>query len=69
LEEVLKADRTILVHGVLHARVGVSNLVGIAAPTGVAVEVVLSPAHAADTAFLAVKNLLLNSIVIPEVAV
>jgi len=69
LKEILNADGTILVHGVLHAGVGVPNLVGITASTGVAVEVILAAANTTDTALLAMKNLLLHSLVVPKVAV
>lgn len=69
LEEILNADRAILVHGILHANVRVADLVGIAAATGVTVEKVLATTHAADTTLRTMKNLLLDSIVVPEVTV
>lgn len=56
-------------HGVLHARVGVPNLIGIARPASITMEVVFTPSHATDPASLAVENLLLISIVVPQVAV
>lgn len=69
LKQVLDADRAVLVHGILHTRVRVANLVGIATPTGVTVEIVFAPAHATDATLLAVENLLLNAVVIPEVTI
>mmetsp|Transcript_99532 Transcript_99532/g.187121 ORF Transcript_99532/g.187121 Transcript_99532/m.187121 type:complete len:139 (+) Transcript_99532:526-942(+) len=56
-------------HGVLDASMRIPDLVRIAAATGVAVEVVLAPTDAADATPLAVEDLLLDAVVVPEVAV
>lgn len=68
LEEVAEAHRTVLVHRTLDAGVPSPDLIGVTAPTGVAVEEVLLPAPATNTAFVAVKHLLLQPFIVPEIA-
>lgn len=68
LEKVLHTDWAILMHGVFHAGVRVPDLVWVAAATGVAVEIVFPSPNATDPALGAVEDLLLDTIVVPEVA-
>lgn len=69
LKQVLQADRAILMHGVLDTRVRVKDLVRVATATSVAMEIIVATTDAADATSLAVENLLLHTIIIPEVAV
>lgn len=55
-------------HRILDARVRCPNLVGVAAPARVAVEVILLAANTANATLVAMKNLLLHPLVVPEIA-
>jgi len=68
LEQVRKADRAILPHGVLYTCVRLPDLIGIATPASVAMEIVFAAAHSADATVPAMEDLLLVSLVIPELA-
>mmetsp|Transcript_138569 Transcript_138569/g.386512 ORF Transcript_138569/g.386512 Transcript_138569/m.386512 type:complete len:226 (+) Transcript_138569:184-861(+) len=67
LEEVLQAHRAVLVHRVLHACVVGPDLDGVAAAARIAMKVVLTATDTADAALVAVENLLLDAVVVPEV--
>jgi len=69
LEEVLQTDWAVLVHCVLDARVRVTDLIGVATATRITVEEVLAATHTADAALVAVEDLLLDTLVVPEVTV
>jgi hypothetical protein len=69
LEKVLETNRAILMHGVLYAHVRLSDLVRVATPTSVAVEVVLATTNPAYSALVAVEDQFLDALVVPEVAV
>mmetsp|Transcript_45400 Transcript_45400/g.82997 ORF Transcript_45400/g.82997 Transcript_45400/m.82997 type:complete len:85 (-) Transcript_45400:406-660(-) len=68
LEEIRKADWAVLPHGILHARVRLSDLVRVATPARIAVKVVLTAAYSAYSALPAVENLFVMPFVIPELA-
>jgi len=68
LEQVLQANRAILMHGLLHASVRAPYLVRIATPTSVAMEEFVPASHATYATTAAMEDLLLDPLVIPEVA-
>jgi hypothetical protein len=63
LKQELEADGAVLVHGALHTLVVALERHSVAGAAGVAVEVVVAPADAADAALVAVVGLLVEVVV------